>query len=75
LEVLVTIGVSIALLVVGAILKFAVMDNINNVDLSAVGVILMVAGALGLVISLFMLNQRRSAGGVVEERRVYDDRL
>ena len=38
------IGVSLILIAVGAILTWAVTDNVSNVDLSTVGVILMVVG-------------------------------
>ena len=46
------ISTSIFLIAVGAILKFAVTWQADNVDLQAVGVILMVIGGLGLVVSL-----------------------
>ncbi|GAA3528482.1 hypothetical protein GCM10022234_27200 [Aeromicrobium panaciterrae] len=61
------IGGSIALLAIGAILSFAVRDNINDVDLVQVGYILMGAGALGLVVSLIINGQNR--GTRVVERR------
>ncbi len=67
-----TIGASVALIVVGAILRFGVTWKPAHVDLQVIGLILMVAGVLGLVISVvFMLmkrNDRRSAQ-VYEERR------
>jgi hypothetical protein len=46
------IGVGLFLIAVGAILTFAVSDPISGVDLGMVGVILMIVGALGLVLSL-----------------------
>jgi pilus assembly protein TadC len=52
------IGGSIVLLAVGAILSFAVQDSISGVDLVVVGYILMAAGALGILLSLFMSSQR-----------------
>lgn len=61
------IGGSIALLAIGAILSFAVRDNINEVDLVQVGYILMGAGALGLVVSLIINGQNRETR-VVERR-------
>jgi len=68
----VTIGASAALIIVGAILRFGVTWQPAHVDLQVIGVILMIAGALGLVLSLvFMVmkrNDRRSAQ-VYEERR------
>ncbi len=50
------LGTSIFLIAVGAILKFAVNWQTNQVDLQAVGVILMVIGAIGLVVSLIFWN-------------------
>jgi len=50
------LGTSIFLIAVGAILKFAVNWSVQEVDLQAVGVILMVVGALGLVLSLIFWN-------------------
>jgi hypothetical protein len=50
----VTIGGSIALIVIGAILKFAVSWQPNGIDLPLVGLILMIAGIVGLLIGLFM---------------------
>jgi hypothetical protein len=46
------IGVGLFLIAVGAILTFAVSDPISGVDLGMIGVILMIVGALGLVLSL-----------------------
>jgi hypothetical protein len=46
------ISVSILLIAVGAILTWAVSATVSGVDLVAVGVILMIVGGLGLVISL-----------------------
>ena len=65
-----TIGVSILIVAVGAILRYAVADNIENVDLRMVGLILMVAGAVGLVIGLFSLVSRRRDAVVVERSGV-----
>ena len=48
-----TIGTSIFLIAVGAILDFAVtVDNPKGFDLNTIGVILMVVGAIGLFLSL-----------------------
>ena len=46
------IGASIVLLAVGAIMTFALDVTMEGLDLDTVGIILMVAGGLGLVISL-----------------------
>ncbi len=53
------IGLGIFLLVVGAVLKFAVRDAIPSIDLGMIGLILMGAGALSLVLSLIINQQRR----------------
>jgi TRAP-type C4-dicarboxylate transport system permease small subunit len=56
-----TVGVSVFLLAVGAILKFAVTDTVEGVDLGIIGVILMVCGVIGLLFGLIqMANQRRT---------------
>ena len=53
------IGTSIFLIAVGAVLKFAVTTSISGIELATVGVILMVVGVIGLLISLFLLTQNR----------------
>jgi hypothetical protein len=68
----VTIGGSIALIIIGAILKFAVTWTPGGIDLQVVGVILMCGGVVGLIISVgFLLARRRRAASaqVYEERR------
>jgi UPF0716 family protein affecting phage T7 exclusion len=71
------IGASIFLVAVGAILAFAVNASVSGLDIAVVGWILMAAGVVGLAVTLFVFaprNRRAATGGVVEERRVYDDR-
>ena len=63
------IGTSLFLIAVGAILKFAVTDIVSGVELATVGVILMVVGILGLLISLLSSLQARDRG-VVRDRVV-----
>ncbi len=72
------IGVSILLIAIGAILAFAVNAEVAGIDIHVVGYILMVAGLLGLIMTAFIWgprNRRAAGGDVVEERRVYDDRI
>jgi Domain of unknown function (DUF6458) len=78
----VSLGVSIFLLVVGAILTFAVDVTTSGFNINTVGIILMVAGALGLVLSLLFWSsfspyrRGRTVAGpdtVVEERRIERD--
>jgi NAD/NADP transhydrogenase alpha subunit len=63
-----TIGTSIFLIALGAILKFAVTATVAGISIQTAGVILMVVGVLGLVIGLFMLASDRRRGGRVVER-------
>jgi hypothetical protein len=46
------IGASIVLLAVGAVMTFALEVSTEGIDLDTVGIILMIAGGLGLLISL-----------------------
>ncbi|HZD02679.1 MAG TPA: DUF6458 family protein [Actinomycetes bacterium] len=82
-----SIGISIFLLVVGAILTFAVNVSASGFDINTVGIILMAAGILGLLLSLLFWSsfspwsRRRttidspydSDRRVLEERRVERD--
>jgi hypothetical protein len=56
------IGVSLILIAVGAILTWAVSATVSGVDIIAVGVILMVVGAVGLLLSLMFWSSWGSAG-------------
>ncbi len=67
------IGTSVALIAVGAILKYAVNADIEGIEIETVGLILMIAGIIGLAISLLYLaiwSDRRRGGEVVEETPV-----
>ena len=46
------IGVSLILIAVGAILTWAVETSVSGLDITAVGVILMIVGLVGFVLSL-----------------------
>lgn len=65
------IGTSIFLIALGAILKFAVTATVSGIELSTVGVILMIVGAIGLAVSL-MLMSRANRGAVVTRDRVVE---
>ena len=54
-----TIGGSIALIVIGAVLRFAITWKPLHVNLQVIGVILMIAGAAGLVIAIAIIATRR----------------
>lgn len=51
-------GVSIFLITLGAIFKFAIKAHLSGVDLPALGVILMIVGAASFVLQLFMMNRQ-----------------
>ena len=71
-----TIGGSIALIIVGAILRFGITWKPSHVDLQAIGLILMIAGGAGLVMSIVFLAIRRRdrASANVYEERHYTER-
>jgi hypothetical protein len=57
-----TIGTSLFLIAVGAILKFAVTWTVAGIDLHVAGVVLMIVGVIGLLLGLFMLAYNRPSG-------------
>ena len=63
------IGASLVLIAVGAILKFAVTTSVSGVNLATVGVVLMVVGIAGLVLSLILANTARRTDVVHHEVR------
>jgi beta-lactamase regulating signal transducer with metallopeptidase domain len=73
------LGTRIFLIAVGAILYFAVNADVSGLEISTVGLILMIVGIIGLLISLFYttLATRRRPGEhpgdrpVARERDVY----
>jgi len=64
-----TIGGSLFLIAVGAILYFAVTAELVGIDLQTVGLILMIVGIIGLALGL-VLNARRTSAP-----RPPDDRI
>jgi Domain of unknown function (DUF6458) len=62
------ISLSILLIAVGAVLTWAVSAEASGVDITTVGVILMIVGAIGLVVSMIFWSSwggfgARSGGG------------
>jgi hypothetical protein len=55
----VTLGTSLFVIAVGAILKFAVTAHVEGIDIQAVGVILMIVSGVGLVLSLYLFFRGR----------------
>lgn len=70
-----TIGASVLLIAVGAILAFAVDYQLSGLDINIVGWILMLVGVVGLILTfaIWAPRSRRATGPVVEERRVRDE--
>ena len=62
------IGTSIFLLAVGAILRFAVYYSVRGIAIGVIGIVLMVAGALGLLISFTLFGPRASRRRTVVTR-------
>jgi hypothetical protein len=58
------IGTSIVVFAVGAILRFAVTASTTGFNIRTVGVILMVVGAVGFVLSLIFWSSWGGFGGV-----------
>lgn len=58
-----TIGASLFLIAVGAILKYAVTASVSGINLQTVGVILIVIGVVGLLIGLYVMFSMRRPGG------------
>lgn len=52
------LGASLFLIALGAILTFAVTEDVQGINLGAVGVILMVVGVLGLLITGVWMSTR-----------------
>ena len=67
------IGVSVFLIAVGAILAFAINVHTNGLDLNTIGVILMIVGALGLVVTLAMASLWSGRRAYVDEEVVVDE--
>jgi hypothetical protein len=51
----VQIGTSILLIAVGAVLRYAVTASLSWIDIQTVGLILIIAGVVGLIISLLYM--------------------
>ncbi|MEX0874040.1 MAG: DUF6458 family protein [Actinomycetota bacterium] len=65
------IGVSVFLIAVGAILSFAVNASAPGANLDVIGIILMISGGLGLLVSLAFAGSSRRT--VVDEHVVEHD--
>lgn len=68
------LGTSLFLIAVGAVLRFAVTVSTRGFNLHTVGLILMIVGGVGLIITLLWMmmwnDRRRAAAAPVYEREV-----
>lgn len=64
------LGVSLFLIAVGAVLTWAVTADVGSVDIDVVGVILMIVGAVGLLLSLLFWSSW-GGPGYWTRRRTY----
>ena len=69
------VGTSLVLIAVGAILRFAVSVTTSGFNIHTIGIILMIIGVVGLIISLFFWSSWGGfgGGGYNRERRVSSD--
>lgn len=69
------LGTSIFLIAVGAILRYAVTASTSGINLQTVGLILVIVGIVGVVLSLFWMitwsPRRRGGGERIVERDPY----
>lgn len=69
------ISVSLILVAVGAILTWAVSAEVSGIDITTVGVILMVVGIVGLLLSLVFWSSWGGFGTMRREDIVRDERV
>ncbi|MGE5282754.1 MAG: DUF6458 family protein [Chloroflexota bacterium] len=72
-----TIGVSIFLIAVGAILRYATDLNVEGVSIDTVGLILMIAGGAGLILGFLremIWSDRRREQRAAEAQRIDQER-
>jgi Domain of unknown function (DUF6458) len=62
-----TIGTSLFLIAVGAILRYAVEDKWKAVDVPTVGLILMVVGGFGLILGLYLVFVRDRSDATLDD--------
>jgi beta-lactamase regulating signal transducer with metallopeptidase domain len=72
------LGTSIFLIAVGAILRYAVTATVSGIDITTVGLILMIVGIIGLIISIFYMlawgpRRARVVRDRVIEREPYEE--
>ena len=67
------LGTSIFLIALGAILRYAITASTSGISLPTIGLILMIVGIVGIIISLFWMFSWSPRRGVARERVVDRD--
>jgi hypothetical protein len=67
------LGTSIFLIAVGAILRYAVTTAVSGISLPTVGLILMLVGIAGVLLSLLYMTAWGTRRGIVRERVIERD--
>jgi hypothetical protein len=65
------VGVSLILIAAGAILTWAVNYTVSGVDINTIGVILLIVGVIGLLLSLVFWSSWGGFGGPARRRTTY----
>ena len=68
----VPLGTSIFLIAVGAILRYAVTATVSGISITTIGLILMIVGIAGLILSVFYMFAWSSRRGAVVSERVVE---
>ena len=68
-----TLGTSLLLIAIGAILRFAVNVSTSGFNIHTVGVILMIVGAIGAIVSLIWMTMWDRRERVVTRRTATRD--
>jgi len=67
------LGVSIFLIALGAILTWAVNASVSGLELTTIGVILMIVGVIGLVLSMIFWSSWGGVGGTRRRTTYVED--
>ena len=65
------IGVSLILVAIGAVLIWGIETSVAGIDVNAIGVILLIVGAVGALLSLVFWSSWGGSRGREEERVVH----
>ncbi len=69
------LGVSLILIAVGAVLTWAVTATVSGIDIKVVGVILLIVGILGFVLSMLFWSSWGGPGGARRRTTIEDGPL